>query len=69
MPLGQSKESRAYCGPSRYVQGPGEFNNLPVFAANYGKTALAIVDTFFYQEFSEKIPKLFAEHGIQAKTV
>ena len=51
MPLGQSKESRAYCGPSRYVQGPGEFYNLPVFAANYGKTALAIVDAFFYEEF------------------
>jgi len=69
MPLGQSKESRAYCGPSRYVQGPGEFYNLPVFAANYGKTALAIVDTFFYEEFSKTIPQMFAEHGMTAYTV
>ena len=46
MPSGKAKESRAFQSPSRYIQGPGELRNLPVFAANYGPTALAIIDTF-----------------------
>ena len=36
MPSGKAKESRAFQSPSRYIQGPGELRNLPVFAANYG---------------------------------
>ena len=44
MPAGKANESRAFQSPSRYVQGPGEIKNLPVFAAKYGKTALAIID-------------------------
>ena len=33
MPAGKGNESRAFQSPSRYIQGPGEINNLPVFAA------------------------------------
>ena len=69
MPSGKAKEARAFGSPSRYVQGPGEINNLPKFAANYGKTALAIIDPFFYQEYSAKILKMFADAGMTAYTV
>lgn len=69
MPAGKANESRAFNSPSRYIQGPGEFNNLPVFAANYGKTALSIIDTFFYEEYKEKIPELFKKHDMTAYTV
>lgn len=69
MPAGKANESRAFNSPSRYIQGPGEFNNLPLFAANYGKCALAIIDTFFYKEYSEKIPTMFAEKNMKAYTV
>ena len=69
MPAGQAKESRALGSPSRYVQGPGEIKNLPTFAANYGNTALAIIDPFFYAEYSVKIPEMFAAAGMTAYTV
>ena len=69
MPSGKAKESRAFQSPSRYIQGPGELRNLPVFAANYGPTALAIIDTFFYPEYSVKIPELFQAAGMTAWTV
>ena len=69
MPSGKAKESRAFQSPSRYIQGPGELRNLPVFAANYGPTALAIIDTFFYPEYSVKIPELFQAAGVTAWTV
>ena len=69
MPSGKAKESRAFQAPSRYIQGPGEIKNLPLFAANYGKTALAIIDTFFYKEYSVRIPQMFAAAGMTAYTV
>ena len=69
MPAGKANESRAFQGPSRYVQGPGEINNLPTFAAKFGPTALAIIDTFFYPEYSVKIPEMFAAAGMTAYTV
>lgn len=69
MPSGKAKESRAFGSPSRYIQGPGEIENLPVFAANYGDTALAIIDPFFMKEYEQKIPALFEKHGMKAYVV
>ena len=69
MPAGKASIARAFGSPSRYVQGPGEIKNLPKFAAEYGNTALAIIDTFFYREFSEMLPKLFADKGMKAYVV
>lgn len=69
MPAGKAKEARAFGSPSRYIQGPGEIRNLPRFAANYGKTALLIIDTFFYDTYRETLPALFAEQGMTAYAV
>lgn len=55
MPEGKAKEYRCFQSPSRYVQGPGLIKRLPKFAANYGKTALLIIDPFFYDEFSVSV--------------
>ncbi len=69
MPSGKAGESRSFGSPSRYVQGPGEFDNLPVFAANYGNSAMAIIDPFFFDEFSVRITKLFEEKGMRVYPV
>ncbi len=69
MPSGKAKESRAFGSPSRYIQGPGELNNLPRFAGEYGKTALAIIDGFFFDELREKLPAMFAARGMTAYAV
>ena len=69
MPSGKAQEARAFQSPSRYTQGPGELKKLPQFAKNYGNTALAIIDTFFYKEYQSKIPQMFADAGMTAYTV
>ena len=69
MPAGQAKECRCFQAPSRYMQGPGLIKRLPKFAANFGPTALLIIDPFFYDEFSVSVPKMFEEAGMKAYTV
>ena len=69
MPSGKANESRAFQSPSRYIQGPGEIRNLPHFASNYGSTALAIIDSFFYETYRQTIPALFKSAGMTAWTV
>ena len=69
MPAGKASEARAYGSPSRYIQGPGEVNNLPKFAAQYGKTALAIIDTFLYGTLGKQIADIFAESDVTVHVV
>ncbi len=69
MPDKKAMESRAFGSPSRYIQGPGEINNLPIFAFHYGKTALAMIDPFFFEEYQKKIPQMFEAHDMTAWTV
>ena len=69
MPEAKAKECRCFQSPSRYMQGPGLIQRLPKFAANFGKTALLIIDPFFYDEFSVSVPKLFKAAGMKAYTV
>ena len=64
MPAAKAGESRVFQGPSRYIQGPGEINNLPKFAGSFGDTALAIIDTFFYAEYSKKLEEMFEAAGM-----
>ena len=68
MPAGQSGESRVFQGPSRYIQGPGEINNLPKFAGSFGDTAFALIDTFFFKDFTEKLTPLFEAAGMTLYT-
>ncbi|MBQ3663591.1 MAG: iron-containing alcohol dehydrogenase [Clostridia bacterium] len=69
MPSGKAKEARAYGGPSRYVQGPGEIRNLPRFAAQYGNDVLVLIDGFLIESYREKIRALFNENGMNAWVV
>lgn len=69
MPAGKASEARAYGSPSRYVQGPGEINNLPKFAAEYGAVALAIIDTFLYETLGKQIADVFAKSDVTAHIV
>ena len=68
MPNEQAKEARGFQSPSRYVQGPGEIRKLPKIVSNYGTSALAIVDTFFYKRFQTELPQMFEEAGMTAYT-
>lgn len=69
MPAEKAKDARGFQSPSRYVQGPGEIKKLPKIVSYYGDSALAIIDTFFYQQYSVEIPQMFAEAGMTVYTV
>lgn len=69
MPAGKAGECRCFQAPSRYMQGPGLINRLHKFAANFGKTALLIIDPYFYDDFSVRVPAQFEENGMKAYTV
>lgn len=61
-----SKFSRGWCSPERYVQGPGEFENLKFYTDKFGKNIAAFIDQFLYNEYSEKLKNIYddADHNI-----
>lgn len=69
MPARKAGESRCFQSPSRYVQGPGLIKRLPKFAAYFGPAALLIIDPAVYDDFSDRVPKLFQEAGMRAYSV
>ncbi|MHB1316223.1 MAG: glycerol dehydrogenase [Christensenellales bacterium] len=69
MPQGKANEARAYGGPGRYLQGPGEIKKLHKTAGIYGKTAMAIIDPFFIDKFSAMLKDQFESNGLQLHTV
>ncbi len=65
MPYGKADNTRAFGAPGRYIQGPGEFNNLPEYAGLCGNVAFALIDPFFYNDMHENLEKIFEENGLK----
>jgi len=62
------KTTRGWGSPSRYIQGPGEINNLVKYTDMYGKKVMAIIDPFFYKSLSEKLEVQYKENGSELLT-
>ena len=62
-----SKFSRGWCSPERYIQGPGEFDNLRFYTDIFGKSMAFFVDGFLYEEYGKRICGLYggAEYKVQ----
>ncbi|MHB1316084.1 MAG: glycerol dehydrogenase [Christensenellales bacterium] len=69
MPEGKAKEARAYGGPGRYLQGPDEIKKLYKVVSIYGKSAVAIIDPFFFKEYSVMLQEQFENNGLHLYTV
>ncbi len=50
---------RAMTAPGKYIQGPGEMDNLPKYTARFGENVLAIIGGTFYSVLSEKLKSLY----------
>lgn len=48
--------ARAFGGPLRYIQGPGEFDCLLEYTGKYGKACI-LIDSFLYSELTSKLEK------------
>lgn len=46
----------------RYIQGPGEFDNLPQYVAPYG-TACYLIDSFLFQDLDQRLKKAYEGTG------
>ena len=56
--------ARCFQSPSRYLQGPGTMESLYETVMIFGSSAFAIIDTFFYNDLSEKLAAQFSQHGL-----
>lgn len=64
-----TKTTRGWGSPSRYIQGPGEIENLAKYTAIYGKKVLAIIDPFFFDELGRKLEAQYADSGAEVMTL
>lgn len=60
--------SYAWGSPSRYIQGAGELDRLAVHTEKFGKKAFAVIDSFFFEEFTERLNALYEERGGQFRS-
>jgi len=63
------KSTRAWGSPGRYIQGPGELMNLPLYSAKFGKRVFIIIDQFFYEDLTAKLTERYAGEDAQIKTI
>lgn len=51
--------SRAFGGPQKYIQGPGEFDHMEEFTAAYGKKVLFVIDGFLCGSLTERLKEIY----------
>jgi glycerol dehydrogenase len=63
-----SKFARGWCSPERYIQGPGELDNIKFYTDKLGKKVVAFIDGFFFDSLSEKLGNIYndGEHSFSA---
>ncbi|MDR1519559.1 MAG: glycerol dehydrogenase [Planctomycetota bacterium] len=52
--------ARAFGAPGKYIQGPGEYENLETFASSYGDNTFYLIDSFLFDEIAARIQKIYA---------
>ena len=55
--------SMSWGSPSRYIQGPGEINNLPKYTNLFGENVFAVIDQFFFESLTKKLSKLYEKQA------
>ena len=51
--------SRGFGCPLKYIQGPGEFNNLEKYTSVCGKKVLLLIDGFLFDNLSARVNKIY----------
>ena len=52
-------QTRGLCSPGKYIQGRGEFDNLPGFLSALGDKALTLIDPLLYEEIRNRLKQTF----------
>lgn len=64
-----TKTTRGWCSPERYIQGPGEINNIERYSRKLGKSVVAIIDTFLYESLTKKLTEIYRDTESQVATI
>lgn len=64
-----TKTTRGFCCPERYIQGPGEFNNIIKYASKFGTKIFAVIDQFFFESLTKKLTELCEGTDCSVKTI
>ena len=64
MPVQTPSKIRCFNSVSRYLQGPGTSDLLYDLVAANGKSAFAVLDPFFYEEYSVRYVQQFRAHDM-----
>lgn len=51
--------TRAFGSPLKYIQGPGEYNNLESYTNPYGKIAFYLIDGFLYECIEKRLYEIY----------
>lgn len=60
---------RGYGGPLRYVQGPGVIADLGLYVEPLAKSALIVIDSFFWESLRPAIEKSLSQKGVASHFV
>lgn len=63
------KTTRAWCSPERYIQGPGELNNIELYSRKLGKRVVAIIDIFFFESLTKRLIDIYRDTGSEIATI
>lgn len=58
-----ASRTMSFGSPGRYIQGPGEINRLAKHTAKYGTKVFAIIDPFFFNDFTPLLAKQYEENS------
>lgn len=51
--------TRGFGSPLRYIQGQNEFDNLPLYTGIYGNNLLFLIDSYLFDDISNRLNKLY----------
>ncbi len=61
--------ARGYGGPLRYVQGPGVIDDIGLYIAPLAKSALIVIDAFFWESLRPRVEANLTAHGVKSHFV
>ena len=53
--------TRGYCGPWNYIQGPGEFDNIEKYTKKYSRNIYILIDSFLYDSLGKRIKEAYSQ--------
>lgn len=63
------KTTRAWCSPERYIQGPGELQNIELYSRKLGKGTVAVIDIYLFESLTKKLVDIYKDTDSTIATI